>query len=52
MQRIIITEVDNTSNVEVQSSRFIIQNSTNKCMIWTVEDTNTVYYNDMVVEYV
>ena len=42
----------NTSNVEVQSSRFIIQNSTNKCMIWTVEDTNTVYYNDMVVEYV
>ena len=42
----------NTSNVYVQSSRFIIHNSTNKCMIWTVEDTNTVYYNDMVVEYV
>ena len=42
----------NTSNVNVQSSRFIIHNSTNKCMIWTVEDTNTVYYNDMVVEYV
>ena len=42
----------NTSNVNVQSSRFIIHNSTNKCMIWTIEDTNTVYYNDMVVEYV
>lgn len=42
----------NTSNVNVQSTRFIIQNSTNKCMIWTIEDTNTVYYNDMVVEYV
>lgn len=40
----------NTSNVYVESSRFIIHNSTNKCVIWTVEDTNTVYSNDMVVE--
>ena len=42
----------NTSNLNIQSSRFNIHNSTNKCMVWTVEDTNTVFYNDMVVEYV
>ena len=42
----------NTSSVNVESERFIIQNSTNKCMIWTIEDTNTVYSNDMVVKYV
>ena len=42
----------NTSSVNVELSRFNIRNSTNKCMIWTIEDTNTVYSNDMVVEYV
>ena len=42
----------NTSSVNVESERFIIQNTTNKCMIWTIEDTNTVYSNDMVVKYV
>lgn len=42
----------NASSVNVELSRFNIRNSTNKCMIWTIEDTNTVYSNDMVVEYV
>ena len=40
----------NTSNVNVVTGRFHVYGKSNKCMIWTVENTNKVYSNEMMVE--
>ena len=42
----------NTSEVDVESTHYHITNKSSKCMIWTVENTNTVYSNQLNVEYV
>lgn len=42
----------NTSEVNVESTHYHITNKSSKCMIWTVENTNTVYSNQLNVEYV
>ena len=41
-----------TSELEVVTSRAIFRGKSNKCFLWTVEDTNTVYSNLLEVEYV
>lgn len=41
----------NTSEVNVESTHYHITNKSSKCMIWTVQDTNTVYSNNLEVEY-
>ena len=41
----------NTSDVNVVTDRFSVTGKSNKCMIWTVENTNTVYSNDLEVGY-
>ena len=42
----------NTCNVDVESEHYHITSKSSKCMIWTVQDTNTVYSNQLEVEYV
>lgn len=42
----------NTGTVDVESEHYHITGKNNKCMIWTIEDTNTVYSNNLNVEYV
>ena len=42
----------NTGSVDVESEHYHITGKNNKCMIWTIEDTNTVYSNNLNVEYV
>lgn len=42
----------NTGTVDVESEHYHINSKDNKCMVWTVEDTNTVYSNHLEVEYV
>jgi len=41
-----------TSELEVTTSRAIFTGKSNKCFIWTVENTNKVYSNKLEVEYV
>lgn len=41
----------NVSDVTVETERFNVTGKTNKCVIWTVENTNTVYSNELGVEY-
>lgn len=40
----------NTALVDVTSTNYHISSKNNKCMIWTVENTNTVYSNQLIVE--
>ena len=42
----------NTSDVTVESDDYRITSRDNKCFIWTVSDTNTVYSNHLLVEYI
>lgn len=42
----------NTGTVDVESEHYHITGKNNKCMIWTLQDTNTVYSNNLNVEYV
>ena len=42
----------NTGSVDVESTNYHITSKNNKCMIWSIEDTNTVYSNYLNVEYV
>ena len=42
----------NTGTVDVESTNYHITGKNNKCMIWTLQDTNTVYSNNLNVEYV
>ena len=41
----------NTGMVDVITERFNVHSKTNKCMVWTIENTNTVYSNDLEVEF-
>lgn len=41
----------NTSDVNVETERFNVHSKNNKCIVWTVENTNTVYSNELKVEY-
>ena len=41
----------NTGSVDVESTNYHITSKNNKCMIWSIEDTNTVYSNNLNVEY-
>jgi len=41
----------NVSDVNVETERFNVTGKTNKCIVWTVENTNTVYSNELKVEY-
>ena len=41
-----------TSDVNVVSDDYLITSKDNKCVIWSVEDTNTVYSNRLSVEYI
>ena len=41
-----------TSEVEVVTNRAIFSGKSNKCFLWTIEDSNTVYSNLLGVEYV
>ena len=42
----------NTSDVNIESVNYNITSKNNKCFIWTVSDTNTVYSNQLNVEYI
>lgn len=42
----------NTGDVSVESDNYMITSKNNKCFIWSVEDTNTVYSNELSVEYI
>lgn len=42
----------NTSEVNVESTHYHITNKSSKCMIWTIQNTNCVYSNQLEVEYV
>ena len=42
----------NTSLVSVETERFNVFSKSNKCIVWTVENTNTVYSNELKVDYV
>ena len=42
----------NTGTVDVESEHYHITGKNNKCMIWSIEDTNTVYSNYLNVEYI
>ena len=42
----------NIGSVDVESTNYHITSKNNKCMIWSIEDTNTVYSNYLNVEYV
>ena len=41
----------NTGIVDVITERFNVHSKTNKCMVWTIENSNTVYSNDLEVEF-
>lgn len=41
-----------TSEVNVETSRAVFTGKSNKCFLWTIEDSNTVYSNLLGVEYV
>lgn len=41
----------NTSDVNVETERFNVHGKNNKCIVWTVENTNCVYSNELGVEY-
>ena len=41
----------NTGMVDVTTERFNVHSKTNKCMVWTIENSNTVYSNDLEVEF-
>ena len=42
----------NTAEVSVESDNYLITSKNNKCFIFTLEDTNTVFSNNLSVEYV
>ena len=42
----------NTSEINVESTNYIIVGRNNKSFIWNVEDTNTVYSNKLDVNYI
>jgi len=42
----------NRGDVDVESSRYHFTGIGGKCMIWTVQDTNSVYSNNLNVEYI
>ena len=42
----------NTGTVDVESEHYHITSASNKCVIWSLEDTNTVYSNKLNVEYI
>jgi len=42
----------NSSEVNVESTHYHITNKSSRCMIWTIQDTNTVYSNNLEVDYV
>ena len=42
----------NTGSVDVESTNYRFSSIGNKCMVWSVMDTNTVYYNNLHVEYI
>ena len=44
--------VKNIGLVDVESEHYHITGKNNKCMVWTLQDTNTVYSNQLEVEYV
>jgi phosphoribosylformylglycinamidine (FGAM) synthase-like amidotransferase family enzyme len=41
-----------TSDVHIETSTVIFTSKFNKTVLWTVEDTNTLYSNELEVEYV
>ena len=41
----------NVSMVSVDTTRFNVRSHTNKCIVWTIENTNTIFNNDLEVEY-
>ena len=42
----------NHGSVDVESTHYHITSKSSRCMIYTIEDTNTVYSNELEVEYV
>jgi hypothetical protein len=42
----------NTSSVDVESTNYHFTSINNKCAVYTIEDTNTVYSNKLNVEYI
>ena len=42
----------NNSEVMVESETYRFTSLSNKCAVWSLEDTNTVYYNKLSVEYI
>ena len=42
----------NTGSVDVESIHYHISSKSSKCMIWSIQNTNTVYSNELEVEYV
>lgn len=42
----------NTGTVDVESTHYHIRSKNSKCMVWSIQDTNTVYSNNLEVEYV
>ena len=42
----------NSSEVDVESTHYHITSKSSKCMIWSIQDTNTVYSNQLEVEHV
>ena len=51
MKNEVFPTVKNTGTVDVESEHYYITSKNNKCMIWTLQDTNTVYSNNLNVEY-
>ena len=41
-----------TADVNVESENYRITSKNNKCFIWSIEDSNTVFLNNLSVEYI
>ena len=52
MKNEVFPTAKNTGTVDVESEHYHITGKNNKCMIWSIEDTNTVYSNYLNVEYI
>ena len=52
MKNEVFPTAKNTGTVDVESEHYHITSKNNKCMIWTLQDTNTVYSNYLNVEYI